>query len=1103
MITCKLFRGLNTFLDAGDLKNGDLQQADNVVIEGTSDGGTLVSRPGAVGHWTSALGNPVYEPFPYLKADGTTQIIFTSNGKIYRSSKTALSPTELLNGMASFAVSSANFRQSRLGNYDYMVDGVGKIIRTDLTADTAQFVSGLDAPTVAPTASLTDLPLDAMTSTSGWTCEHQSGAHPGNLETNGTFASGISTGTSYPAGGATAGGFTFIGPDVDFWTAPHRSLPSGYSGTWCLVDDPLEGFYNTTAYPNDPISTDSTRYGTQFYLRASYYTADTSGVTGFTATILAYSDTGGTTLIASQSISSQPAYAGQAAGQYWDAVVSFPGLSTAIKSLRVYWQGAATNKRGIEIYFSNIQFSLAQQTAPVTVGVGPTAGGLVVSQNTALTGSTDAYYGKIGGVRLTRDYGSNQNWSIYDTISFALASNSSVTIKQLVADGFSFCLAFWDGTSTYYYTDPVAFSDDFTYCYVDISTIGATVTGAFRYLQVVFLSDIATDTLISPLLTLGPLTASGNLSISSLSGGVQFSDYIYSFSELDDADNATYVPQLVNVVESSFSPDSASIQPTGQKATGQVVIPASINASTDWIAVYRYGGVFSDGYARLVATLPVGRNISAQYQYTDLVIDGTTNTKVSSVVRPFVAGDVGKQLTISSGTGFTVGFYKVASVAAGVATLSSAVGTLSSTGGHGAFGDYLNRDLNNPYVTWDYATRTLTDNTPDSFLFQASLLQQGRDKPPTGAQALAAWHNRLWPAKGSTLYGSWNVVLDAEAGLYFTDTDLTTDPEIAKKGVTFTIGAADNDPIQAIVPLGSYLVVFKQFSVWAVTGFSPADFAITQYITGSGIGLAAKRAYAIVGNQILFLASDGVYRFDGSATTASSIQLEKVLSLQDNQGNSLIDPAAYAKCSMVTWNRRVYLMAPTSGDSQNTVMYVLDTRIAAWSRWSLQVTPFDAEGGGWTRWITPTGFTSGASLTGSTDADEGYFGGYDGQLYSFVGALDKAIPSASGTGMLVTVKTKGFGQEGDGLSRFTKTRPTRAWFDVMGTASWKIVTTGDITSASATATYATSLPETSFRLKLSPSTSGMKPSITLSATATSQIKIRAIGLDASHGTVNK
>jgi hypothetical protein len=71
----------------------------------------------------------------------------------------------------------------------------------------------------------------------------------------------------------------------------------------------------------------------------------------------------------------------------------------------------------------------------------------------------------------------------------------------------------------------------------------------------------------------------------------------------------------------------------------------------------------------------------AAAKYTDLVIDGTLNTKVTSASHNFIAEDVGAYIPIVAGTGFTTGVYRIASVASNAATLDRAVGTLSSTGG--------------------------------------------------------------------------------------------------------------------------------------------------------------------------------------------------------------------------------------------------------------------------------------------------------------------------------------------------------------------------------------------------------------------------------------
>ncbi len=84
---------------------------------------------------------------------------------------------------------------------------------------------------------------------------------------------------------------------------------------------------------------------------------------------------------------------------------------------------------------------------------------------------------------------------------------------------------------------------------------------------------------------------------------------------------------------------------------------------------------------------------SPQITYTDLVIDGTTNTKCTSAGNPFTSAHVGNIINITSGTGFTVQRVQILSVTSGSATTDKSLGTLSSTGGNGKLGGALLTEL--------------------------------------------------------------------------------------------------------------------------------------------------------------------------------------------------------------------------------------------------------------------------------------------------------------------------------------------------------------------------------------------------------------------------
>lgn len=77
---------------------------------------------------------------------------------------------------------------------------------------------------------------------------------------------------------------------------------------------------------------------------------------------------------------------------------------------------------------------------------------------------------------------------------------------------------------------------------------------------------------------------------------------------------------------------------------------------------------------------------SPQVTYTDLVIDGALNTKITSVANPFTSAHVGNIINITGGTGFTIQRVQINTVASGAATCDKAVGTVGSTGGTGNLG---------------------------------------------------------------------------------------------------------------------------------------------------------------------------------------------------------------------------------------------------------------------------------------------------------------------------------------------------------------------------------------------------------------------------------
>jgi hypothetical protein len=123
---------------------------------------------------------------------------------------------------------------------------------------------------------------------------------------------------------------------------------------------------------------------------------------------------------------------------------------------------------------------------------------------------------------------------------------------------------------------------------------------------------------------------------------------------------------------------------------------ATINAAAGaWVDYTTYRPGTTNGCATTAS--PTGGTWSIDYSqstsigitYTDMVIDGTTNTKYTSAAFPVGPHVVGNTIAVSTGTGFTVQRVQIVSVSGTTATCDKSLGTLSSTGGNGKLGGAL------------------------------------------------------------------------------------------------------------------------------------------------------------------------------------------------------------------------------------------------------------------------------------------------------------------------------------------------------------------------------------------------------------------------------
>lgn len=118
---------------------------------------------------------------------------------------------------------------------------------------------------------------------------------------------------------------------------------------------------------------------------------------------------------------------------------------------------------------------------------------------------------------------------------------------------------------------------------------------------------------------------------------------------------------------------------------------AALNSATNW-EIRQAGNDTNGGGFTL--------GVSSIASRTDLVVDATTNTKVTSATEVFDAADAGRWIQITAGTGFTTGYYQILSVdGSNVATLNASPAATSTTGGSFTIYkglDYSQQDAVNP-----------------------------------------------------------------------------------------------------------------------------------------------------------------------------------------------------------------------------------------------------------------------------------------------------------------------------------------------------------------------------------------------------------------------
>lgn len=177
---------------------------------------------------------------------------------------------------------------------------------------------------------------------------------------------------------------------------------------------------------------------------------------------------------------------------------------------------------------------------------------------------------------------------------------------------------------------------------------------------------------------------------------------------------------------------------------------------------------------------------------------------------------------------------------------------------------------------------------------------------------------------------------------------------------SFRVGAGDGDPIISMAPMqGFTIAVLKRNSIWllntAPTSGTPANGYIDGFSAGVvpgnigyGIGCVGRDAWCNYGNDVLFMAQDGVRSVQRMQAAAGQWQLVAPISQPIQPYIDRINQAAWGKICAIKYQEFAFFFVPLDNSSTNNFVLVYNGKLTnpqgtlgvwmgAWTNWTGQV----------------------------------------------------------------------------------------------------------------------------------------------------------------------
>lgn len=186
--------------------------------------------------------------------------------------------------------------------------------------------------------------------------------------------------------------------------------------------------------------------------------------------------------------------------------------------------------------------------------------------------------------------------------------------------------------------------------------------------------------------------------------------------------------------------------------------------------------------------------------------------------------------------------------------------------------------------------------------------------PPRG-RYIAVKDNRIFMAG---MFGDESRVRYSELG----------DPEDWPVENFINVNVSDGDQITGLVEFGGNLYIFKNRSIYRLSGSDPADFYLVQVVPD--IGAVGQRAIVSTGGGMYFVSTDGVFYFDGGGQPRN---ITAVLDSYFRSGE--IDDADMGDAACAWFGNALYVSLPINS-SDISGLWVYDALTGGWWPWSSQ-----------------------------------------------------------------------------------------------------------------------------------------------------------------------